>query len=82
MTSSDTPTHHPITLLVGGQECLDRECEEYATEDGGNDPGVERCSHIREEIVCAQCSTMTREGYWENTVPWTGPHATTGGVQR
>lgn len=45
--------HQPVTVWVGILECLDRECEEYFTEDGDVDPGVERCSHVREEVVCS-----------------------------
>lgn len=62
--------HEPITLIVGTLECLDRECDEYFTADGDDDPGVERCSHIREETVCAECSTERSEEFWDPTVAW------------
>lgn len=45
--------HQPVVVLVGTYECLDRECEEYFTDDGDSNPGVEHCSHIREEVVCS-----------------------------
>jgi hypothetical protein len=66
--------HTPITLLVGSEECFDRECEDYFTEDGEPDPGVERCSHIAEQTVCEQCSTERPDGEYEPVVPWAGPH--------
>lgn len=65
------PAHYRLLLLVGGEECLDRECEEYATEDGEPDPGVERCSHIREEFVCAGCSDgPNTDGEYDRVVSW------------
>jgi hypothetical protein len=69
--------HQPMTLLVGGEECLDRECDDYFTEDGESDPGVERCSHIREEQVCGPCTGQPEDGSYDQaqTVPWTPEHA-------
>lgn len=75
MTTAD---HRPVILLVGGEDCLDRECDEYFTDDGEPDPGVERCSHITEEQVCEQCTgPQPPGGYYDNatTVPWTDDHA-------
>ena len=77
MTTETVTQHRPIVLLTGSEDCLDRECEDYFTEDGEPDPGVERCSHIREETVCAACSgTPDADGNYEHTVPWAGPHTT------
>ncbi|WP_331728764.1 hypothetical protein OG693_39315 (plasmid) [Streptomyces sp. NBC_01259] len=45
--------HQQVTVWVGTVECLERECEEYFTDDGDIDPGVERCSHVREESACS-----------------------------
>ncbi|MFI5769609.1 hypothetical protein ACIA74_13815 [Streptomyces sp. NPDC051658] len=45
--------HQQVTVWVGTVECLERECEQYFTEDGDLDPGVEGCSHIREEQACS-----------------------------
>lgn len=45
--------HQPVTVLVGTLECLDRECDEYFGDDGDEIPGMEACSHIREEESCA-----------------------------
>lgn len=53
VTPTPDMTHEPVTVWIGTYECLDRECEEYVTEDGDDDPGVERCSHIREELACS-----------------------------
>lgn len=76
MTSTTTTEHRPITLLVGAEDCLDRDCEEYFTEDGESDPAVERCSHIREETVCATCSgEPNADNLYEHTVAWTDDHA-------
>lgn len=61
--------HEAITLLSGTQECMDRECEEYSTPDGADDAGVERCSHIREEQVCRDCSVQNDDGTWGYTFP-------------
>lgn len=45
--------HQPVQVWVGGIDCLERECEEYFTDDGDEIHGVEVCSHIREETVCS-----------------------------
>lgn len=72
-----TTAHRPIVLLIGAEDCLDRDCEDYFTDDGEPDPGVERCSHIREETVCEGCSgAPNADGLYEHTVSWTNcPHA-------
>jgi hypothetical protein len=71
-----TAQHTPITILVGPADCFERDCEEYATDEGDNNPDVQNCSHIREQVICEQCSTEGPEGDYEPAVPWTGPHAT------
>lgn len=58
-------THQPVTVLVGIQECFDRECEDYLTGQGNHDRGVELCSHIREETVCS-CQRQN-DGEYNNT---------------
>lgn len=45
--------HQPVQVWVGGIDCLERECDEYYTDDGDDDPTVDTCSHIREETVCS-----------------------------
>lgn len=53
ITPNPDTEHQPVIVLVGIRDCLDRECDEYFTEGGDEDPGVERCSHIREEQACS-----------------------------
>ncbi|WP_069625359.1 hypothetical protein [Streptomyces niveus] len=53
MVPSPAAEHQRVTVWVGILECLDRECDEYFTDDGDADPGVELCSHIREERACS-----------------------------
>jgi hypothetical protein len=60
--------HQPVTVWVGTFECLDRECEEYFTDDGDSDPGVERCSHIREETACS-CQRQNDGEYGSEPCP-------------
>ncbi|MFD3814963.1 hypothetical protein ACFWRZ_07845 [Streptomyces rubiginosohelvolus] len=45
--------HQQVTVWVGTQECLERECDDYFTDDGDEIPGKDRCSHIREEQACS-----------------------------
>ncbi|MFE7111697.1 hypothetical protein ACFU98_29735 [Streptomyces sp. NPDC057575] len=45
--------HQQVMVWVGMAECLERACDDYFTEDGHTDPGIERCSHIREEQACS-----------------------------
>ena len=47
------PEHQPVPVWVGSLECLERECSEYFTEDGDEIPGLEKCSHVREETSCS-----------------------------
>jgi hypothetical protein len=70
MSGTTITRHAPLTLLVASSECLDRECEEYFTEAGDDDPGVERCSHIREQQVFVGCSVQLPDGDWAPVVDW------------
>jgi hypothetical protein len=45
--------HQQVPVWVGGIDCLERECDEYYNEDGDEKPGMECCSHIREETACS-----------------------------
>ncbi|MGP3684120.1 hypothetical protein ACTVZO_05300 [Streptomyces sp. IBSNAI002] len=45
--------HQPVTVWVGGLDCLERDCEEYFDDDGEDLPGLDRCSHIRVERACS-----------------------------
>ena len=74
-TEPTPEAHEPVEVWVGTGDCLERECEDYFTEDGDEIPGKERCSHIGVELICGGCSTRDADGYYEPTVHWAGPHA-------
>jgi hypothetical protein len=63
------PPHAPVTLFVGTYECIERECPEYLTADGYDDPAIERCSHVTTEVVCILCS-VEDDGLYHETTPW------------
>jgi hypothetical protein len=50
------PRHRPVTAEVADLECLERECEEFFTDDGDEIPGKDTCSHFRQMEVCEACS--------------------------
>jgi hypothetical protein len=58
----------PMRILAGPAECLNEECEEYST-DEGDDSGIDSCSHVREELCCAEHS-MIREDDVDPAEPW------------
>lgn len=64
----------PLTIWAGPDSCFERECEEYATEDGDDRPEVDRCSHLKDEVVCARHSTSVPDyaGFdrFEHAEPW------------
>jgi hypothetical protein len=64
--------HQPVTVWVGTVECLERECDDYFTEDGDTDPGVERCSHLREEQACS-CQRQVDGEYGSAPCPALAP---------
>lgn len=66
--------HDPVEVWVGTGDCLERECDDYFTEDGDEIPDKERCSHIGVELICGGCSPRDADGYYDPTVPWAGPH--------
>ncbi|ACX71086.1 hypothetical protein pZL12.9c [Streptomyces phage ZL12] len=45
--------HQQVAVWIGTRECLERDCEDYFTEDGDEIPGKDRCFHIREEQACS-----------------------------
>ncbi|MFD5508976.1 hypothetical protein ACFWIB_14535 [Streptomyces sp. NPDC127051] len=45
--------HQPVTVWVGSLDCFERECDDYFDDEGEDIPGVDRCSHIREEQACS-----------------------------
>lgn len=74
-TTPRTEAHEPVPVFVGTYECLDRECDEYFTDDGDEKTNMERCSHITTEVICGGCSKADGHGYYyEPTVPWSGTH--------
>lgn len=54
--SAAEPQHRPITVTGGNLECLERECEDFFTDDGDEIPGKETCSHLSEMEICEACS--------------------------
>ena len=73
------PQHRPVTAQVGDLECLERECDEYFTDDGDEIPGKESCSHIHDKEICEACSEPPAgdADEYPPVVAWTDcPHAT------
>lgn len=64
------PQHRPVTVAVGGMECLERECDEYFTDDGEEIHGKENCSHIHDMEVCEACSQLQSAGDFPPVVAW------------
>lgn len=68
--ATDT-TCTPTTVYAGPSDCLDRDCDEYATEDG--EPiNIDYCSHVTTEQVCEQHSSF-EESEWGHCIhaePW------------
>lgn len=71
------PECRPMTLSVGLTECGERECEEYLHEDG-EDNGLDRCSHLHDELFCVEHSTLYETDEGEHGVdeaePWPCQH--------
>ncbi|MBD3004769.1 hypothetical protein [Streptomyces sp. 5-10] len=53
MVPNPDAEHQEVPVWTGPLDCLDRECDEYFTEAGDDDPAVKVCSHIREEVSCS-----------------------------
>jgi hypothetical protein len=53
ITPTPEPEHQQVPVWVGGLECLERECDEYFTDDGDEITDLEKCSHIREDTCCS-----------------------------
>ena len=53
ITPTPEPEHQQVPVWVGALECLERECDEYFTDDGDEITGLEKCSHLREETCCS-----------------------------
>ncbi|GAA1781126.1 MULTISPECIES: hypothetical protein [Actinomycetes] len=73
---TNTTTHQPTTVYAGPVDCIERECEEFWDDEGEDRPGVNLCSHIAAEQICAACSEPPKEegGYWQRTVAWPCKH--------
>lgn len=69
-TPAGEPLHRPVTVEVGSLECLERECDEYFTDDGDEIPGKENCSHIHDMEVCEACSEAPTDGEYPAVVAW------------
>lgn len=68
--TAQDPQHRPVTVAVGGLECLERECDEYFTGDGEEIHGKENCSHIHDMEVCEACSQLQAAGDFPPVVAW------------
>jgi hypothetical protein len=64
------PQHRPVTVDVADLECLERECDEYFTDDGDEIPGKESCSHFREMEICEACSEPGAAEDYPAVVAW------------
>lgn len=76
--------HAPITVTGGNLECLERECEDFFTEDGEEIPGKETCSHLSEMEICEACTGPSSAGEFPAVVAWAdcARRLTKAGVQR
>ncbi|MFE2912859.1 hypothetical protein [Kitasatospora indigofera] len=73
MTDTPSAVCTPMTLFVGREICLDRECDQYMT-DGGEDTGINVCSHLRQEQACETHSVEVDAGRYDPAAPWPCPH--------
>jgi len=81
--TTDTPAepsaeHRPETVPGGSLECVERECDEFFTDDGDEIEGKTTCSHMTEMEICVGCTAAN--GKPEDlppAVPWADcPHRT------
>jgi hypothetical protein len=64
----------PITLYAGPADCLDRDCDEYATEDG-DERDIDHCSHVTPEQACEKHSKFADNEVCTHAEPWPCQHA-------
>jgi hypothetical protein len=64
--------HQQVPVWIGGTDCLERECDEYFTEDGDEIPGLEHCSHIRPDTACS-CQEQPDGDYSDEPCPLSVP---------
>ncbi|MEU3620631.1 hypothetical protein ABZ725_51605 [Streptomyces sp. NPDC006872] len=55
-TPDQPAVHRPETVTGGNLECLERECEDFFTDDGDEIPGKDTCSHLTEMEICIGCT--------------------------
>ncbi|MEU7416735.1 hypothetical protein [Streptomyces antibioticus] len=75
----ERPAHQPETVQVGGLACVERECDDYVTDDGNEVPNLDTCTHLREMEICPACTAANgRPEDLPSVVAWTDcPHNTT-----
>lgn len=61
--------HRMVIADVGSLECLERECEDFFTDDGEQIPGKAICSHVQELQICSGCSPRDGDEY-PKVVAW------------
>jgi hypothetical protein len=64
------PQHRPVTVTGGDLECLERECEDFFTDDGDEIPGKTECSHLYEMQICEACSEPPDADEFPPVVAW------------
>ena len=58
-----------MSVHVGPEECIDGDCDEYATEDG-DERDIDHCSHITTEQVCEEHSEFYDGEVCTHAEPW------------
>lgn len=68
--AASKPQHRPVTAEVADLECLERECDDFFTDDGDEIPGKTVCSHLHEMEICEACSEPGAADDYPPVVPW------------
>ena len=74
ITPAPDADHEQVPIWIGAAACFERECDDYFTEDGDEIPGLEHCSHIREENACS-CQRQKDGEYSDEPCPLNVPAA-------
>ncbi|WP_328632050.1 hypothetical protein [Streptomyces sp. NBC_00356] len=79
-----TRQHRPTIADAGTLECLERECEDFFTEDGDEIPDKTVCSHMTQVEVCDGCTPEpSAQDEFPAVVAWADcSHAKSGAAQR
>lgn len=79
-----TRQHRPTIADAGTLECLERECEDFFTEDGDEIPDKTVCSHMTQVEVCDGCTPEpSAQDEFPAVVAWADcPHAKAEAAQR